>query len=134
MVQFINHHHFQFMNGQSKILRVSDLFIVAVIIVGFLVFWFLTHRNSLTGYVEVYKDGRLITVLKQDIRYELKSDGKHIMDIVFDGKRVHVENSDCPLKICEKTGEVGPNGVIVCIPNKVVVRFVGKNDVDVMTW
>lgn len=134
MVQFINHHHFQFMNGQSKIFRISDLFIVVAIIVVFLAFWFLTHQSSLTGYVEVYKDGRLIAVLKQDIRYELKNDGKHIMDIVFDGKRVHVENSDCPLKICEKTGKVGPNGVIVCIPNKVVVKFIGKSDVDVMTW
>lgn len=122
------------MNGQSKVFRIFDFVVITIIVVGFLVFWFLTHQNDLSGYVEIYKDGKLISVLKEEGKYELKSEGKHIMDVVFENKRVYVQNSNCPLKICEKTGKVGPNGVIVCIPNKVVVKFVGKSDVDVMTW
>jgi len=122
------------MSKQSKTFRMADVVLLTVLLVGFLIFFFFTHQNKSEGYVEVFKDGKLVLTLVQDGRYELKTEEKHIMDIVFEKGKVRVENSDCPLKICEKTGSVGPNGVIVCIPNKVVVRFVGKSKVDVMTW
>ncbi|MEJ5228794.1 MAG: NusG domain II-containing protein [Pseudothermotoga sp.] len=112
----------------------ADAVLLAVLLVSFLVFFFLTRSNRSEGYVEVFKDGKLVVALTQESRYELKTEDRHVMDIVFERGRVRVENSDCPLKICEKTGSVGPNGVIVCIPNKVVVRFVGKTKMDVMTW
>lgn len=122
------------MSAQGKIFRLIDFAVVAVIAVVFLLFFFATHRSDSTGYVEIWKDGRLVTVLKEYGEYELKDVERHVMDVVFENGKVYVKNSDCPLKICEKTGKVGPNGVIVCIPNKVVVKFVGKSKVDVMTW
>lgn len=122
------------MKERNKVFKISDFVVVAIIIVVFLLFWLLNRQDDLSGYVEIYKDGKLISVLKEEGRYELKSEGRHIMDVVFENRRVYVRDSDCPLKICERTGKVGPNAVIVCIPNKVVVKFVGKSDVDVMTW
>ncbi len=122
------------MKEQNKVFKLSDFVVVAIIVVVFLLFWLLNRQDDLSGYVEIYKDGKLIVVLKEEGRYELKSEGRHIMDVVFENRRVYVRDSDCPLKICERTGKVGPNGVVVCIPNKVVVKFVGKSDVDVMTW
>lgn len=122
------------MKDRNRVFKVSDSVVVTIIIVVFLLFWLLNRQDDLSGYVEIYKDGKLISVLKEEGRYELKSEGRHIMDVVFENRRVYVRDSDCPDKICERTGKVGPNGVIVCIPNKVVVKFVGKSDVDVMTW
>lgn len=68
--------------------------------------------------------------------YELHDGDKYLMKVVFDGQKVHVENADCPLKICEKTGRVGPGGVIICVPNRVLIKFrkVSNEGVDVMTW
>jgi len=134
MGQFTDHRRFQSMNGQGKILKVVDIVVVIVIVISFLLFWLLGQSDHLSGYVEVWKDGQLVMVLRQDGRYELRSKDRHVMDIVLADGKVHVENSDCPLKICERTGKVGPNGTIVCVPNKVVVKFVGKSEVDVMTW
>lgn len=68
--------------------------------------------------------------------YELHDGDKYLMKVVFDGQKIHVENADCPLKICEKTGRVGPGGVIICVPNRVLIKFrkVSNEGVDVMTW
>jgi hypothetical protein len=47
-----------------------------------------------------------------------------------------VVHSDCPEKICVKTGKITHAGeIIVCVPNKVVVKIIGKqkNSYDVIT-
>jgi hypothetical protein len=49
---------------------------------------------------------------------------------------VQVLSSDCPEKICVKTGKIRHAGeIIVCVPNKVVVKIIGKteNQFDVIT-
>jgi len=44
---------------------------------------------------------------------------------------VWVNDSCCPNKLCVKTGKVHTQGqTIVCVPNRVVVRVVGADDVD----
>lgn len=60
--------------------------------------------------------------------------GKTIIEI--DHHMARVIYSDCPAKICVKTGTIHRAGeMIVCAPNKVVVRIVGKNNnsFDVIT-
>ena len=51
-------------------------------------------------------------------------------------KKVRVTHSDCPQKICEKTGWINKTDeFIVCVPNKVVISINGKGSkfFDVIT-
>jgi len=56
--------------------------------------------------------------------------------IEIENAKVWVSHSDCPHQICVKTGKIDRAGdIIVCIPNKVVVRVKkrGQNTYDAIT-
>jgi hypothetical protein len=49
------------------------------------------------------------------------------MLIKTEQNRICMYRSSCPLKICEKTGWIQkPGEVIICIPNKIVIRIEGE--------
>jgi hypothetical protein len=51
------------------------------------------------------------------------------------GGRVRIADSPCPHKICVRTGWVDQAGrMIVCLPNRVVVRVEGAAGMDAVSW
>jgi hypothetical protein len=49
--------------------------------------------------------------------------------------QVRVTDSPCPHKICVRTGWIDRAGrMIVCVPNRVVVRIEGEGEVDAVSW
>lgn len=49
--------------------------------------------------------------------------------VVIHDSAAHVSDSPCYSKICVNTGEIAYTGqIIVCVPNKVVVRVVGAEE------
>ncbi len=55
--------------------------------------------------------------------------------IKIEGKTVMVENSNCPDKICVKTGKLTKSGQsTACVPNRVTVFITGKSDIDIITY
>ncbi len=62
-------------------------------------------------------------------------DGKYITTLHYDGVFIWVTESNCPDKICEKTGKVKPGGSIICVPNRTLIEFKKTNlNIDVETW
>ncbi len=50
------------------------------------------------------------------------------------GGKVWVVDSPCPHKLCVKMGKRGRAGeVIVCVPNRVIVRVEGRREFDTIT-
>jgi len=81
---------------------------------------------------------------QESSRLDLSVDGQRVIKgllgdtivQVREGK-VRVVKSACPHKICVRTGWVSKSGnLIVCVPNRVVVRVEGEGEVDVdaVTW
>lgn len=122
------------MSRRDKLFKKRDLFlIIALVAVSFGLYWGKSRAGQI---VEVFVSGKLSMQIRTAGSYELYDGDKHLMKVVFDGQKVHVENVNCPLKICEKTGRVGPGGVIICVPNRVLIKFrrISNEGVDVMTW
>ena len=78
------------------------------------------------SYIEVYVEDRLIA------EYSLSDDGEYqlldgdVVLVVKNGK-ASIQYSDCPDKICKKTGEIHRTGErIVCLPNKLTVIIRGE--------
>ena len=68
--------------------------------------------------------------LSQDTTLSVKGSLGDVTVVVSEG-RVSFVNSHCPLKICEKTGEINSKGqIIVCAPNKVLAKVVGSGPED----
>jgi len=51
------------------------------------------------------------------------------------GGRIRIAESPCPHQICVRTGWIDRAGcMIVCLPNRVVVRVEGEAGVDAVSW
>lgn len=68
--------------------------------------------------------------LSQDTTLQVKG-ALGDLTVVVSGGRASFANASCPLKICEKTGEINRKGeIIVCAPNQVLAKVVGSGPED----
>ncbi|MDK2785823.1 MAG: hypothetical protein PWQ80_502 [Thermotoga sp.] len=114
-----------------KFFEKRDLLIFLIVLLSVGLSFVVSGENGGKVVVEG-KDFR--KVLEKPGLYDITEDGRFLMRVEFNGKKVRVVESTCPLKICVKTGWVGPGGTIVCVPNEVIIYFEGKTDYDTETW
>ena len=118
----------------KRLLEKHDLLLITIVLVvsiPFIIFQSLNHEPV----VIVMREGKTILKVSSPGKYNVKWKGKYLMEIEFDGTRVRVADSTCPLKLCEKMGWIKPGGTIVCVPNKVIVTFEHiRKKYDTMTW
>jgi hypothetical protein len=59
--------------------------------------------------------------------------GESVIEVLDNG--VRMVSSSCPLKVCVHAGLIKrPGQMIVCVPNRIVVRITGTSEVDAVTW
>lgn len=109
----------------------GDLILLAVLIVAVaLTVWAALREEG--GTAEIYIDGRLAYSLSLDRDAVVELDGVNMTVRVKDGK-ISVLSSDCPEQLCVHSAPIGSTGgMIVCLPNKVVIKVTGK-EVDAIT-
>lgn len=91
--------------------------------------WLLRPREA--AFAQVWSDGRLIHTL--DLRVDRvvvvqTETGSNRIE-VRDGK-IAVTEADCPDHYCVDRGFCSGGVQIVCLPNRLVIRFVGSVEVD----
>ena len=79
--------------------------------------------------------------IKKKDSFATKTEGKYIsgldglrgiavIGVIKDGV-VHMEDADCPDKLCIKQGQIDSNGQkIVCLPNKTIVEVSSEKESD----
>jgi len=85
-------------------------------------------------YAEIISDGQLMhTVdLKIDRQIHIStSKGGQNTVTIKDGK-IGVTEANCPDHYCMDRGMCSSGTQIVCLPNKLIIRFVGQQTVDAM--
>lgn len=95
------------------------------------------------------KENDLIAVIRHEDRivkridlnnverdYSLVIKGKYTNTVKVEKGRIKVADSDCPHKICVKTGWLTKKGeTAVCIPNRLIIKIKGKiHNVDGITY
>lgn len=80
------------------------------------------------SYAEIYSHGELVKTVRLSIDQEFTVDG-HNTVTVKDGK-IAVTWADCPDGYCVSRGFRSSGGDIVCLPNRLVISFVGEQEVD----
>ena len=80
--------------------------------------------------VEVWSEGKLLHTLPLSEERELviATDRGSNTVVIKDGK-AFVSHADCPDKTCVSQGK-RTAGQIVCLPNRLVLKFIGKQQVD----
>lgn len=80
------------------------------------------------SYAEITSHGKLIKTVSLDIDQQFTVDG-HNTVTVKDGK-IAVTWADCPDGYCVSRGFRSSGGDIVCLPNRLVISFVGEQEID----
>ena len=80
---------------------------------------------------EIYSDGKLIATLSLAVDQEKTIESSYGINVVTvkDGK-IAVTHADCPDGYCVKRGFCSGGAQIVCLPNRLVIRFGGQQEVD----
>lgn len=117
------------LNG--KIFKIGDLIVLAVfIIAAALAIYFMTKPTGSEVYI--YKDGKLLEAVSLSVEKTVKID-EHIT-VKISGGAAFVLKSDCKGQDCVKAGKISKVGeMIVCLPNKVVIKIIGDGEVDYIT-
>ena len=80
---------------------------------------------------EIWLHGELLRVVKlqEDQTFTVETeDGRNVIT-VKDGK-IAVTDADCPDGYCMRRGFCHSGTDIVCLPNRLVIKFIGTSDVD----
>ena len=96
---------------------------------GLSIYWMLPGEEA--AYAQVLSDGKVIHTL--DLRYDREltvttEKGTNVIT-VRDGK-IAVTSASCPDHVCMDRGFCSGGVQIVCLPNALVIRFLGEQDID----
>ncbi len=80
------------------------------------------------SYAQIHSHGKLIKTVSLGVDQEFTVDS-HNTVTVKDGK-IAVTWADCPDGYCVSRGFRSSGGDIVCLPNRLVISFVGEQEVD----
>lgn len=108
------------------------LFAVILAFSGLLGLWLL--RPSQAGFAQIFCDGKLLMTL------DLRLDREETLETEFgtntvtvrDGK-IAVTAADCPDGYCMQRGWCAGGPQIVCLPNRLVIKFTGTSEVDAIS-
>lgn len=94
---------------------------------------FIPRSDTSEAVVQIYQDGTLIREVSLQEDFTLTLAGTYKNTIQIQNGRVAIIASDCPGEDCVHTGWISTPGTsIVCLPNRVEIRIVGKSDVDLI--
>lgn len=87
--------------------------------------------NADAQMAEVWSDGELLCTLdlRQDRRMTVEGKNGTNVITVQDGK-IAVTEADCPDHYCMDRGFCAGGVQIVCLPNRLVIKFVNETEVD----
>jgi hypothetical protein len=82
-----------------------------------------------------------VKTLTEEVRIPLDRDGRYAVSgplgtafVVVEDGGARMESAPCPLKICETMGPVTKSGqTILCLPNRISARVLGKVPVDAVS-
>ena len=102
---------------------------VLLLCVGASIFLFLPREES--QWAEIWSDGKLVKTvhLLQDNVLTVESEyGTNI--ITIKGGKIAVTEATCPDHYCMQRGFCSSGAQIVCLPNRLVIKFAGEQSID----
>ena len=107
------------------------IILIAILLVLSIGAALLLYNNKEAAAVQVWSEGKLLYTLPLDLDTTVTVQTKAGTNTVTvkDGK-VAVTDADCPDQYCMKRGFCSGGAQIVCLPNRLVIRFVGQQEVD----
>ena len=111
--------------------RKSDIAVVAIILLAAFGIWgwMMFAPQPETKKIEIVRDGKLIeTIALPAADNVIVLDEDASIQLELKDNQIRFLETDCPDKICVRTGFIGKVGQsAVCLPNRIVVKITGGN-------
>lgn len=92
--------------------------------------WLLWPRAD-AAFVEVWSDGKMLYELDLRVDRQITVEGESGTNVItVQGGKIAVTVADCPDRYCMDRGFCAGGAQIVCLPNRLVIKFVGKAEID----
>lgn len=106
--------------------------LLGILLAGSLGFgiWLLAPGEAAAA-AEVWSDGKLLYTLDLQVdqtKSVVSENGTNVIT-VKDG-RIGVTEADCPDGYCMDRGFCSSGAQIVCLPNRLIIKFIGKQNLD----
>ena len=107
------------------------ILIALIVLLAVVSSFFLMADSAPSGWAEVRSDGELnrLVNLSADQEFTVPCPGGFNTVTVKDG-RIAVTEADCPDGYCMERGFCNSGTPIVCLPHKLVIEFVGEQEID----
>ena len=108
------------------------IFLAVILLLSSAAAFYLMRPGQATSQAEILSEGKVLhTVdLHTSATYTVTTeDGGHNVIMVQDGK-IAVTEANCPDHYCMNRGFCSSGTDIVCLPNRLVIRFLGAQEVD----
>lgn len=116
-----------------KFFKRSDIIIVSVILAAGILLWagYNHFIGNEKGRAEIYYESKLIKTVALDKGVDRTfslPQNEHVIFHLYKDGSICFEHSDCPDKICVKTGKLRRVGEsAACLPNKMIMKIVPEN-------
>ena len=108
---------------------IIGLFAILALCLG-LSIWLLMPRQA-AAQAEIWLDGKLYKTVDLNKDQEFVVDGPYGSNTVtVRGGKIAVTAADCPDHYCVERGFCDSGAQIVCLPHRLVIKFVGQQEVD----
>lgn len=116
------------MKTKTWMILLSLLLLGCILLSGFL----LRPRES-AQFAEVLSNGRTVKTvdLSIDQSFTVTAANGGSNTITVKGGQIAVTEATCPDHYCMERGYCSNGAQIVCLPNRLVIRFLGQQDVDI---
>ena len=122
-------------NNRRKLIRWTDLLIIAAILAACIAALFFLYPNdneSVTAQISY--DGKIVQEIDLSSAKDevLKLPENKCVSFEIKDHKIRFIHVDCPDKLCENVGFISsPNRTAVCLPNKVTLKITAvKADID----
>ena len=112
--------------------RTWILIFALILIISLGASFFLLSPGEASTHAEITSQGQMIKIvdlrIDQEFTVENGSGGYNVIT-VSDGK-IGVSEATCPDHYCMKRGYCDSGTEIVCLPNRMTIRFLGQQEID----
>ena len=106
------------------------IFSVVIVACGALSLWSFIPGETVE-FAEIWSDGVMVKRVSLQIDQVFTMEGEQGTNVItVSGGKIGVTEADCPDHYCMHRGMCNSGAQIVCLPNRLVIKFVGDDPVD----
>lgn len=108
------------------------IFLFIIVLLASALCCVLLFRDSGGAMAEISSDGAVIETvdlrIDRELRIESENGGSNLV-VVRDGE-IRVTEASCPDQVCVQRGACSGGAPVVCLPNRLVITFLGETELD----